>query len=85
MHTVQAADNSLLFECTMLHSGSQVDIVWAHGEKAPALPEFLVLRLEGYTGPVWSSDPRYEGCIPIAPFETSWSATGDDRGHETRQ
>ena len=85
MHTVQAADNSLLFECTMLHSGSQVDIVWAHGEKAPALPEFLVLRFEGYTGPVWSSDPRYEGCIPIAPFETSWSATGDDRGHETRQ
>ena len=52
MHTVQAADASLLFECTMLHSGSQVDIVWAHGEKAPALPEFLVLRLEGYTGPV---------------------------------
>ena len=52
MHTVQAADTSLLFECTMLPSGSQVDIVWAHGEKAPALAEFLVLRLEGYTGPV---------------------------------
>ena len=85
MHTVQAVDTSLLFECTMLHSGSQVDVVWAHGEKAPALPEFLVLRLEGYTGPVWSSDPRYEGCVSIAPFETSWSATGDDRGHEKRQ
>ena len=65
--------------------GDVVDIVWAHGEKAPALPEFLVLRLEGYTGPVWSSDPRYEGSVPIAPFETSWSATGDDRGNETRQ
>ena len=62
-----------------------VDIVWAHGEKAPALPEFVVLRLEGYTGPVWSRDTRYEGCVPIAPFETSWSTTGDDRGHETRQ
>ena len=63
-----------------------IDIVWAHGEKAPArLPEFVVLRLEGYTGPVWSSDPRYEGCVPIAPFETSWSTTDDDRGHETRQ
>ena len=62
-----------------------VDIVWAHGEKAPALPEFVVLRLEGYTGPIWSSDPRYEGCVPIAPFEMSWSTTGDDRGHETRQ
>ena len=62
-----------------------VDIVWVHGEKAPALPEFVVLRLEGYTGPVWSSDPRYEGCLPIAPFETSWSTMGDDRGHETRQ
>ena len=44
-----------------------------------------VLRLEGYTGHVWSSDPRYEGCVPIAPFDTSWSTTGDDRGHETRQ
>ncbi|CAN0005066.1 unnamed protein product, partial [Ascophyllum nodosum] len=22
--------------------------------------------------------------VPIAPFETSWSTTGDDRGHETR-
>ena len=65
--------------------GDVVDIVWAHGEKAPALPEFLVLRLEGYTGPVWSSDPRYEGCVLIAPFEMSWSATGDDRGHETHQ
>ena len=38
-----------------------------------------------YTGPVWSSDPRYEGCVPIAPFEMSWSTTGDDRVHETRQ
>ncbi|CAN0479104.1 unnamed protein product [Ascophyllum nodosum] len=65
--------------------GDVVDIVWAHGEKAPALPEFLVLRLEGYTGSVWSSDSRHEGCVPIAPFETSWSATGDDRGHATRQ
>ena len=62
-----------------------VDIVWAPGEKAPALPEFVVLRLEGFTGSVRSSDPRYEGCVPIAPFETSWSTTGDDRGHETRQ
>ena len=43
------------------------------------------MRLEGYTGPVWSSDPRYKGCVPIAPFETSWSTTGDDRGHEIRQ
>ena len=65
--------------------GDVVDIVWAHGEKAPALPDFVVLRLEGYTGPVWSSDPRYEECVPIAPFETSWSTTGDDRDHETSQ
>ena len=34
--------------------GDVVDIVWA---KAPALPDFEVLRLEGYTGPVRSSDP----------------------------
>ena len=65
--------------------GDVVDIVWAHGEKAPALLEFVVLRLKGYTGPVWSSDPRYEGCVPTAPFEISWSTTGDDRGQETRQ
>ena len=63
--------------------GDVVDIVWAHGQKAPALPDSLVLRLEGYTGPVWPSDPRYQGCVPIAPFETSWSTTGGDRGHET--
>ena len=65
--------------------GDVVDIVWAHGEEAPTLPDFIVLRLEGYIRPIWSSDPRYEGCVPIAPFETSWSTTGDDRGHETRQ
>ena len=65
--------------------GDVVDIVWADGEKAPALADFVVLRLEGYTGPVWSSDPRYQACVPIAPFETSWSTTGDDRSHETRQ
>ena len=61
-----------------------VDIVWAHGKKAPAFPDFVVLRLEGHTEPVWFSDPRYQGCVPIAPFETPWSTTGDDRGHETR-
>ena len=65
--------------------GDVVDIVWADGEKAPALADFVVLRLKGYTGPVWSSDPRYQGCVHIVPFETSWSTTGDDRGHETRQ
>ena len=64
--------------------GNAVDIVWAHEEKAPALPDFVVLRLEGCTGHVWSSNPRYQGCVPIVPFETSWSTTGDDRGHETR-
>ena len=65
-------------------SGDVVDIVWAHGEKAPALLDFVVLRLEGYTRPVGSSDPRSHRCVPIAPFEMSWSTTGDDRGHETR-
>ena len=44
--------------------GDVVDIVWAHGEKAPAFPDFVVLRLEGYTGPVLSNDPRYQGCVP---------------------
>ena len=61
-----------------------VDTVWAHGEKAPTLPDSVVLRLEGHTEPVWPSDPCYQGCVPIAPFETSWSTTGDDRGHEIR-
>ena len=61
-----------------------VDNVWAHGEKAPALLDFVVLRLEGYTGPVGSSDSRSHRCVPIAPFETSWSTTGNGRGHETR-
>ena len=64
--------------------GDVVDIVWTQGEKAPALPDFVVLHLEGYTGPVWSSDPRYQGCVPIARFETSWSTTGDDSCPETR-
>ena len=27
-------------------------IVWAKGEKAPALPGFVVFHLKGYTGPV---------------------------------
>ena len=31
--------------------GDVVDIVWAHGENAPSFPNFVVLRLEGYTGP----------------------------------
>ena len=65
-------------------SGNVVEIVWAQGDKAPALPDFVVLRLEGYTGPVWSSDPHYQGCVPIAPFEMSWSTTGDNSSHETR-
>ena len=65
--------------------GDVVDIVWAHGEKTPALPDFVVMRLEGYTEPVWSTDSPQEGCVLIAPFATSWSTTGDDRGHETRR
>ena len=64
--------------------GDVVDIVCTQGEKVPALPDFVVLHLEGYTGPVWSSDPRYQECVPIAPFETSWSTTSDDSCHETR-
>ena len=47
--------------------------------------DFVVLRLERYTWPVWSSDPRYEGCVSIAPFETSWSTTGEDRIYEIRR
>ena len=39
--------------------GGVVDIVWTQREKAHALPGFVVLRLKGYTGPAWSSDPRY--------------------------
>ena len=64
--------------------GDVVDIVWTQGEKAPAFPDFVVLHLEGYIGPVWASDPRYQECVPIAPFETSWSTTSDDSCHETR-
>ena len=62
-----------------------VDIVWARGEKAPALPDFAVLRLEGYTGPVWSSGPRYQGCEPVSLFETSWSTTGDASSQDSRR
>ena len=43
--------------------GDVVDIVLAQGQKAPALPDFVVLPLEGYKGPVLSSDPRYRGCV----------------------
>ena len=65
--------------------GGVVDIVWMQGEKTHALPGFVVLRLKGYTGPVWFlSDLRYQWCVLIAPFETSWITTGGDRGHETR-
>ena len=28
--------------------GDVIEIVWAQGEKAPALPDFVFLRLEGY-------------------------------------
>ena len=65
--------------------GDAVDIVWAKEERAPAVPDFAVLRLEGYTGPVWSSDPRYQGCLPVSPFETSLSTTGDDTSQDSRQ
>ena len=59
-----------------------VGIVWAQGKKAPPLTDSVVLRLEGYTGPVWSSDPRYQGCVPVAPVETSWSTTEDDNSQD---
>lgn len=54
-----------------------VDIAWSSGQRALALPKFVVVRLEGCTGPAWSFDTRYEGCAPIAQVETTCSATGD--------
>ena len=65
--------------------GEVVGIVWAQGEKAPALPDSAVLRLEGYTGPVWSSDPRYQGCVPVPLFETSWGTTGNESSQDSRR
>ena len=62
-----------------------LDIVWAKGQEAPALPDFVVLRLEGYTGPVSSSDPRYQGCVPVPLFETSWSTTGNESSQDSRR
>ena len=65
--------------------GEVVDIVWAQWEKAPTLPEFTVSRLKGYTGPVWSSDPRHQECMPVPPFETSWSTTRDESSQDSRR
>ena len=65
---------SLWSEVGLVNGGSRrkvVDIVWAQEKKAPALPNVAALRLEGYTGPVWSSDTRYDGRVPVQPFETS--------------
>ena len=65
--------------------GEVVDIMWVPEEKAPALPEIVVVRFNGYTGPAWSGDPRYPGIVPIAAVETSWGATGDDNMQESRE
>lgn len=42
--------------------GELVDFVFAPGQKAPILKEFVVVQLEEYTGPAWSLDLGYEGC-----------------------
>lgn len=65
--------------------GEVVDIVWDPRQRAPALPKFVMVPLEGYTGPVWSVDPRHIRCMSIAPVETTWSTTGDDHNQESRQ
>ena len=65
--------------------GEVVDIIWGPEEKTPALPEIVVVRFNGYTGPAWSGNPRYPGIVPIAAVETPWGATGDDNMQKSRE
>ena len=45
--------------------GDVVDTMYAQGEKAPAVPEFAALRLEGYTPGRWSPVTRgVKGACP---------------------
>lgn len=44
------------------------------GQKALVLSVFVVVRLEGYI------DPRFDGCVSIAPVETTFIVPGDAIG-----
>ena len=33
---------------------------------------------------MWPSDPRYQECVPVPSFETSWSTTGNESSQDSR-
>lgn len=44
-------------------------IVWGLNQRAWALPEFVIVRLEGYAGLALAVDLRYDGCVSIAAVD----------------
>ena len=55
--------------------GKIVEIVYAEGAPAPSPPTYyVVVRFDGYTGPDWSSEEGYRGCVPISPVQSAWSS-----------
>eukprot|EP00118_Oscarella_pearsei_P024260 m.302773 g.302773 ORF g.302773 m.302773 type:complete len:642 (+) comp40827_c0_seq3:1136-3061(+) len=49
--------------------GDVVAILYSNGNKPPALPETVVVRMDKYDGPSWGGE-RY---VPICPIERNWS------------
>lgn len=51
-------------------------------QRASALLQSVIVRLEGYAGPVRSMNPRYDGFVHIAPAEATWSVPGEGNSKE---
>ena len=53
-----------------------VELVFAEDALPPNLPLYVVVKIRGYSGGVWSSQERYRGCVPTSPVDTTWQDGG---------
>ena len=56
--------------------GQVVELVFADDAPPPSVHPYVVVKFRGYSGGEWSSQERYQGCVPISPVDTTWQDGG---------
>jgi hypothetical protein len=61
-------------------------LVYKQGDKAPSLPQMLVVEINDYCAPPFFSGEGHEQWVPLLPVKRIWSGFGqDDKEHYRNQ
>ncbi len=62
-------------------TGTVKDWVYKEGQKAPALPEMLVVEMDVYSGPLFFTGEGREKWVPLLPQKHSWQKSQGGNDH----